>query len=360
MRRSDTRIKLIPDGKLETAVALGRALALAEKGEGHTRPNPPVGAVIVRNGVLLGEGWHRRAGTNHAETAAIADARRRGNDVRGATIYVTLEPCSKPGRVGACTDAIVAAGIKRVVFAVPDPNPTNRGRAKRVLAKAGVSCRCLAADRSVMKRDQLTNDAAWLRDLVKAAQRLIAPFAKHVTTGLPFVTVKLAMSLDGKICDDFGNARWISSAASRKLTGDYRTRVDAIMVGAETVRKDNPSLLSHGRRNDDLIRVVISRSGRLPNDAQLFSDGKNPTLVYRDAKEALEDLGRRGCLHVLCEGGLVLARSLADQGLVDAWRLITAPIVIGSRPIAEARRFRVTSDGYSDPVRGDRDALYMI
>ena len=360
MRGADTRIVLIPDGKLEAAVALDRALALAEKGEGHTRPNPPVGAVIARNGVILGEGWHRRAGTNHAETAAIADARRRGNDVRGATIYVTLEPCSKPGRVGACTDAIVVAGIKRVVFAVPDPNPTNRGRAKRVLAKAGVDCRCLATDRSVMRRDQPTNDAAWLRDLVQAAQRLIAPFAKHVTTGLPFVTVKLAMSLDGKICDDFGNARWISSAVSRKLTGEYRTRVDAIMVGAETVRKDDPSLLSHGRRNDDLIRVIISRSGRLPKKAQVFADGKNPTLVYRDAKKALEDLGKKGCLHVLCEGGLVLARSLADQGLVDAWRLITAPIVIGSRPIAKACRFRVETDGFSDPIAGDRDALYMV
>lgn len=360
MRGSDMRIALIPDGKSEAAVALARALALAERGEGHTRPNPPVGAVIVRDGVVLGEGWHRRAGTNHAETAAIADARRRGNDIRGATIYVTLEPCSKPGRVGACTDAIVAAGIKRVVFAVPDPNPTNRGRARRVLAKAGVDCRCLATDRSVMRREQPTNDAAWLRDLVKAAQRLIAPFAKHVKTGLPFVTVKLAMSLDGKICDDFGNARWVSSAASRRLTGAYRTCVDAIMVGAETVRKDNPSLLPHGSRNDDLIRVVISRSGRLPKTAQVFTDGKNATLVYRDAKKALEDLGRRGCLHVLCEGGLELARSLADQGLVDAWRLITAPIVIGSHPIAEARRFKVESDGFSDPVAGDRDALYMI
>ncbi len=353
-------MSLIPDGKLEAAVALDRALALAERGEGHTRPNPPVGAVIVRDGVILGEGWHRKAGTNHAETAAIADARRRGNDIRGATIYVTLEPCSKPGRVGACTEAIAAAGIRRVVFAVPDPNPTNRGRARRVLAKSGVDCRCLATDRSVMRLGQPTNDAAWLRDLVKAAQRLIAPFAKHVTTGLPFVTVKLAMSLDGKICDDFGNARWISSAPSRKLTGDYRARVDAIMVGAETVRRDNPSLLSHGRRNDDLIRVVVSRSGRLPRKAQVFADGKNPTLVYRDAKAALEDLGRRGCLHVLCEGGLALARSLADQGLVDAWRLITAPIVIGSRPIAEARRFRVDFDGFSDPVAGDRDALYMV
>ena len=360
MRGSDMRISLIPDGKSEAAVALGRALALAEKGEGHTRPNPPVGAVIVRNGVILGEGWHRRAGANHAETAAIADARRRGNDIRGATIYVTLEPCSKPGRVGACTDAIVAAGIGRVVFAVPDPNPTNRGRARRVLAKAGVDCRCLATDRSVMRRDQPTNDAAWLRDLVKAAQQLIAPFAKHVKTGLPFVTVKLAMSLDGKICDDFGNARWVSSAASRRLTGEYRTRIDAIMVGAETVRKDNPSLLPHGSRNDDLIRVVVSRSGRLPKTAQVFTDGKNATLVYRDAKKALEDLGRRGCLHVLCEGGLELARSLADQGLVDAWHLITAPIVIGSRPIAEACRFKVESAGFSDPAAGDRDALYMI
>ncbi len=302
-----------------------RALALAERGRGHTRPNPPVGAVIVKDAKILGEGWHQKAGGDHAEVAAIKNAARRGfKSLKGATIYVTLEPCSKPGRVGACTDAIIAAGLARVVYATPDPNPINRGRAKRVLAKAGISC------------DLFTDKKS---SVPTAARRLIAPFTKHVTTGLPFVTVKLALSLDGQICDKNGSAKWISSDASRKETGKLRTVVDAILVGAETVRKDNPSLLSHGKPNRDLLRVVVSKSGKLPKRAQIFTDGQNETLVFDDAKTALAALGKRGCLHVLCEGGYGLARSLADMGFVDEWITVLAPIVVGNRPLAVAQRF---------------------
>ena len=251
-----------------------------------------------------------------------------------------MEPCSKPGRVGACTDAIIAAGIKKVVYAVPDPNPVNRGRAKRVLARHGIGCeRFQISNLKFQRVDENRRAGGSTTSVLQQAIDLIAPFAKHVTTRLPFVTVKLAMSLDGKICDDFGEAKWISSAASRRATGALRERVDAIMVGAETIRRDNPSLLSHGRRNDDLLRVVISKSGKLPKDAQVFTDGKNATLVFKDPEEALVALGKLGCLHVLCEGGLKLARSLADQRLVDRWIGVTAPIVIGSRPLAEALRF---------------------
>ena len=166
---------------------------------------------------------------------------------------------------------------------------------------------------------------------------------------MPYMTVKIAMSLDGKICDDYGNARWISSAESRKATGYLREWVDAIMVGAETVRKDNPSLLSHGKRNDDLIRVVVTRSGKLPKNAQIFTDGApNETRVFRvgkdakDLKDVLRQLGKMGVMHVLCEGGLKLACSLADAGLVDEWISIQAPIVIGSRRLKNALRLRQT------------------
>ncbi len=306
---------------------LVRALALAERGRGHTRPNPPVGAVIVKDGKILGEGWHKKAGGDHAEVSAIKNALRRGASLKGATIYVTLEPCSKPGRVGACTDAIVAAGLARVVYAARDPNPVNRGRAKRVLAKAGIACELFTAKNSPVSA---------------AAQTLIAPFAKHVTTGMPYVTVKLAMSLDGQICDKDGFAKWISTDASRRKTGKLREVVDAIMVGAETVRKDNPSLLSHGKPNRDLIRVVVSKSGRLPKTAQIFTDGKNETLVFDDAQKALAELGKRGYLHVLCEGGYGLARSLADAGLVDEWITVLAPLVIGNRPLKDAQHFHAT------------------
>lgn len=301
---------------------MARALALARRGEGHTRPNPPVGAVVVADGRIVGEGWHRMAGGDHAEVAALKSAARRAADLRGATLLVTLEPCSRAGRVGACTDAIVAAGVRRVVYACPDPNPVNRGRAKRILSSRGIACERMPRSECV----------------VHECDELIRPFAKHVLTGLPYVTVKVAMSLDGRICDDWGAARWISSADSRRATGRMRERVDAIMVGAETVRRDNPSLLSHGRRNDDLVRAVVSKSGRLPKYAQVFSDGRNETLVFRDAREAIVELGRRGMLHVLCEGGLRLATSLAEAGLVDEWLAVVAPVVIGSRRIGDAAR----------------------
>jgi diaminohydroxyphosphoribosylaminopyrimidine deaminase/5-amino-6-(5-phosphoribosylamino)uracil reductase len=148
----------------------------------------------------------------------------------------------------------------------------------------------------------------------------------------------MAMSLDGRICDDWGDSDWISSAASRTLTNLMRSRVDAIMVGAQTVRKDNPSLTSRVKPNRDLIRVVISRSGRLPKNARIFTDGKNPTLVFDDAEKALRELGKMGITSVLCEGGMTLARSLAEAGLVDEWLTVLSPVHIGSRRISKAIR----------------------
>jgi len=304
---------------------MARACALAALSAGHTRPNPPVGAVVVKNGRVIGEGRHRRCGGDHAEAAALKSC---AENPAGATVYCTLEPCSKPGRVGACCDALIAAGVREVVWAVPDPNPVNRGKAARRLRSAGIATACWAAARDSARR--ATADVA---------ARLIAPFAKHVLTGLPYVTVKLAMSLDGRICDTRGDARWISSAAMRRETGALRERADCVLVGAETVRRDDPSLLCHTRRNDDLWRAVVSRSGRLPRTARIFTDAAaDRTLVYRDPAAALRDLGARGFLHVLCEGGLGLARALAAADLVDEWIQVTAPIVIGDGPIAAARR----------------------
>ncbi|MBE6398337.1 MAG: bifunctional diaminohydroxyphosphoribosylaminopyrimidine deaminase/5-amino-6-(5-phosphoribosylamino)uracil reductase RibD [Lentisphaerae bacterium] len=307
-----------------------RALALASRSCGHTRPNPPVGAVVVKEGRIIGEGRHVRCGADHAETAALKSVKVRGG-AKDATVYVTLEPCSREGRVGACCDALIAAGVGRVVWAIPDPNPKNAGRAMKVLRRAGVASECWIRSRDADRQD-----------CVREAERLIAPFAKHVRTGLPFVTVKLAMSLDGKICDDFGDARWVSSERARKRTGRLRERVDAIMVGAETVRRDNPSLLSHGRRNDDLYRVVVTSSGRLPQTAQIFTDdAKDRTLVFRPGgrgiRGVMDDLGARGIMHVLCEGGLKLARSLAAEGLVDEWIAVISPKVIGDGRIVEAK-----------------------
>lgn len=307
-----------------------RAWNLASRSCGHTRPNPPVGAVVVQDGRIVGEGRHKRCGGDHAEAAALKNALRKGVKLRGTTVYCTLEPCSKPGRVGACCDALVAAGVKRVVWACPDPNPTNRGKAAHVLRRAGIETECWAKSRDG-KRLQVAR-GIWVTTL--------RPFAKHVTTGLPYVTVKLAMSLDGKICDDSGRSQWISGKDSLRETATWRETADVVMVGAETVRKDNPSLLCHTKRNDDLWRAVVSRSGRLPKTAQVFTDAaKDRTLVYRDPVEAVKDLGQRGFMSVLCEGGLGLARALADADLVDEWVTILCPLVIGNLPLAEARRF---------------------
>lgn len=305
---------------------MSEALRLAARGAGKTAPNPPVGAVVVCDGEIAGRGWHKRAGGDHAEVAAIKDALRKGlakKDFARATLYVTLEPCSRPGRVGACTDAISAAGIGRVFYATVDPNPVNRGRAKRVLAKSGIPCELWKGS----------------REISSASKVLIRHFAKLATTGLPFVTVKLAMSLDGRICDADGGAKWISSEAMRKRTGRMRETAGAVMVGAETVRKDDPSLLSHGKPNERLLRVIISRSGRLPRDARVFTDAaRDRTLVFDSPSKALRELARRGVMHVVCEGGMSLAVSLARAGLVDEWITVLAPKVIGDKPVSQAVR----------------------
>lgn len=328
----------------EEAAFMRRALSCARRGEGRTRPNPPVGAVVVKDGRVIGEGWHKRCGGDHAEVAALkCAARRAGADAaRGASVYVTLEPCSRPGRVGACCDALIAAGVARVAWAIPDPNPKNCGGAARKLRSAGIETECWCG---AAARGDCAKKAA-----VEEALSLIAPFAKHVATGLPYVTVKLAMSLDGRICDEAGESKWISSAAARRETGRYRSRADVVLVGAETIRRDNPSLLCHGKRNDSLWRAIVSSSGRLPKDAQVFTDAAAArTLVYSDPREAMADLGRRGFLHVFCEGGLGLARSLADAGLVDQWITVLSPIVIGSSALSKALRLGAADCSFPHP-----------
>lgn len=339
------------DGSSDAAF-MSEAVRLARNGLGHTRPNPSVGAVVVRDGKIVGRGWHRRAGQAHAEVEALRDA---GDLAKNATVYVTLEPCSKPGRVGACTDALVAAGVSRVVYAVTDPNPRNAGRAEAVLAKAGIACERLSGP------DELINEA-------KALVRGFAKVFAQAGSGLavPYVMVKIAMSLDGRICDSEGNAKWISSAKARATTGEIRSRVDAVMVGAETVRRDNPSLLCHSTENPDLLRVIVTRSGKgMSRASQVFSDdacartyilcigrssvpralkewtqGERPiggVMAAPTLAQALQELHERtGVLEVLCEGGLKLAASLAEEGLVDEWLAVIAPIVIGSRKIGNA------------------------
>jgi diaminohydroxyphosphoribosylaminopyrimidine deaminase/5-amino-6-(5-phosphoribosylamino)uracil reductase len=296
------------------------AIALAWRSAGHTRPNPPVGAVVVKDGKIIGRGRHIKCGAPHAEAAALSAC---NESPEGATVYCTLEPCSKVGRVGACTDALIASKVARVVWACNDPNPVNAGKALEIFKSNGIE-----AEFGLLEEE---------------ASELIKPFSKHVLTNLPFVTVKLAMSLDGKICDNTGEAKWISCPQARKKTGRLRETCDAIMVGANTVRCDNPSLLSHGEPNDDLLRIVITESSNLPPSSQIFTDeAKDRTIVIKPSdfgslRDVLKSLGEKGIMHILCEGGLKLARSLYDEGLVDEWISVIAPIVIGDKPIQTAK-----------------------
>jgi diaminohydroxyphosphoribosylaminopyrimidine deaminase / 5-amino-6-(5-phosphoribosylamino)uracil reductase len=320
---------------------MAQALALARQGEGLTRPNPPVGAVVVKNGRRVGAGFHRKAGGPHAEVLALKQAGRRA---RGATLYVTLEPCSTWGRTPPCTDAILASGIARVAVGVRDPNPRHAGRGLALLRRRGVD---------VMEGVRARECAA-----------LIEPFAKWMEQRRPFVTLKLGMSLDGRLADRRGRSRWITGSAARNLVQGLRRRVDAVLVGGGTVRKDNPSLLprpDHGRKP---FRVVVASGGDIPRGAQVLTDGHQDQTLVVVAKSCsmrtiadlrgrgvavsvcgaarvslprlMAELGRRGILHVLCEGGGELAEALIRAKRVDEFLFFVAPCILGGRDAVPA------------------------
>lgn len=300
------------------------ALREARKGVGLTSPNPPVGAVVVRDGCVLGKGWHHRAGEAHAEREAIADAGGPAA-IRGATIYVTLEPCSTHGRTPPCVDALVEGGLARVVWAMDDPNPNHAGRAAALLEAAGC-----AVTRGVRQAE---------------AAELLAPWTKSITTGLPWVIAKAGLSLDGKITRPRGEGQWLTSEAARADAMRRRRRVDAIVVGAETVRRDDPALTLRPPRpgKEQPWRVVLTRSGRLPTAAQLFTDEhRERTLVFQkqDLEAVLRELVSRGVVSVLVEGGgTILAQAFAG-GWVDEVCFYYAPRLCGTgRPVIDAAFF---------------------
>ncbi len=234
-----------------------RALELAGCGEGLTRPNPPVGAVLVRHGRIVGEGWHRKAGGAHAEIEALNQA---GQNARGATLYVTLEPCSTFGRTPPCTSAILAAGISRVVAAVRDPDPRHRGRGFQLIRRAGIDvvvgcCKHEAA-------------------------ALIAPFARRLVSGRPWVALKLGMTFDGKIADAAGRSRWITGAAARREVQRLRRASDAVLVGSGTILADDPALLPRPRHGRKTCRIVADARGRTPPSAKIFhKTGAGPLII---------------------------------------------------------------------------------
>jgi diaminohydroxyphosphoribosylaminopyrimidine deaminase / 5-amino-6-(5-phosphoribosylamino)uracil reductase len=292
------------------------ALGEAKKGEGRTSPNPAVGAVIVRLGRIVARGHHRGAGLAHAEIEAIR-AMTRPAQCRGATLYVTLEPCSTHGRTPPCTDAIVGAGFARVVFGATDPNPKHAGRASRILRAAGVEV-----------------SSGVLAEKCAAINRA---FNHWITTGRPWVIAKCAMSLDGRLTRRPGEASWITRPAARRHAQALRARVDAILVGAATIRADNPRLTVRGIRvARQPWRVVLTRSGRVPKNSHVLSDAHRArTLVFRGWRlhRVLVELAARDVTSVMIEGGGDILGQAFDQQLVNEIQFYYAPLLLGG-PVA--------------------------
>jgi diaminohydroxyphosphoribosylaminopyrimidine deaminase / 5-amino-6-(5-phosphoribosylamino)uracil reductase len=321
---------------------LRRALELAEGGRGRVSPNPLVGAVLVRDGETIGEGFHAELGGLHAERAALADCRSRGHDPAGSAIYVTLEPCAHHGRQPPCVDAILEAGIERVVVASEDPSEKAAGRGPGILRDGGVEVELAAGEEAT------------------AARLLNQPFRKHARTGLPAIILKLAISLDGRTVTPPGDSPWISGERSRELVHRWRAESDAVAAGIGTVLADDPLLTPRGT---DLTRrpprVVFDSNARLPLDSQLLrtldqapvipvvSDTAPPDRVaaLREAgadllvaggssshdriASALSDLGRRGLTSLFLEGGQTLGAAFAAADQLDEARIFVAPVILG-------------------------------
>lgn len=324
---------------------MSRALALARKADGRTSPNPMVGAVIVKNGTIVGEGWHKKAGLPHGEIVAL---RKAGPRAKGAQLYVNLEPCCHYGKTPPCTDAIVAAGIRKVVVGMKDPNPRMRGKGLRQLRKSGIE-----VETGILEKE---------------CRRLNEVFAKFIQTGRPFVILKAAMSLDGKIATRSGQSRWITGVKAREEAHRMRGRVDAILVGTGTVVKDNPFLTTRLRKKavKHPVRVILDHNHRIPLTANVFKNtgtqrtlyatGTKPPaprkekllrkgveiLVVRekdrraDLKHLMTLLGGMGVTSVLIEGGGEVHASALRDGIVDRAVFFVAPIIIGGREAAAA------------------------
>lgn len=317
------------------------AISLAEKGIGKTNPNPAVGAVLVKNGKVIAADYHKKAGSMHAEALAISSA---GNKAKGATLYVTLEPCTHSGKTPPCVNAIIKSGIKRAIFGTRDPNPINYGQGIARLKQAGIETRC----------GVLRNEAIGLN----------RPFTKFMKRHLPYVTVKMAQSVDGKIADAKGHSRWITSVASRRLVHKLRSQNDAVMVGINTLLKDNPRLTNRAYREirKQPLRIILDTDLRIPLCSVILNDIKNTGKVLiaggkgaslkkklsiekRGAKvillpkknnhinlrSLLKYLKSMNVMSILCEGGGGLVSSLIRERLADEIFFFISPRIIGGR-----------------------------
>jgi len=312
-----------------------RALQLARRGMGTVSPNPLVGAVIVRAGRIIAEGYHRKFGADHAELDAL---KRAPGSVRGAAIYVTLEPCCHWGKTPPCVDTLIEQGIKRVVIGTLDPNPLVDGKGVHTLKDHGIE--------------------VFVGVLEQAARRLNEVYFHYIQTGLPFITIKYAQSLDGRIATVQGNSRWISSERARKFTHRLRAQHDAIMVGRGTVLTDDPLLTVRLVKGKNPLRICLDSNLRIPLNAQVLRDDGRTLIVttaghgkekvaaiQQQGKEVLVNqsgsdgrvalrplmkaLAQRGIASILVEGGSEVITSFLKAGLVNRMVVITAPLILG-------------------------------
>lgn len=316
---------------LEPAVLMGRCIALAQQAAGYTAPNPLVGAVIINNGEIVGEGYHPKAGEPHAEIFAL---RAAGKKAQGATIYVNLEPCNHHGRTPPCTEALIRTGVKKVVVGMVDPDPRVAGGGIARLRAAGI--------------EVITGVEEG------ACLALNAGFCHRITHGQPWGILKYAMTLDGKIATTTGHSAWVTGTAARRLVHQMRSRSDGVIVGGNTVRRDNPQLTSHEVSTHNPTRIILSRTLDLPPDAQVWDTTIAPTLVFTteggngelkrslgdrgveivelpavDVAAVMKHLGDRGMNQVLWECGGILAAAAIQAQAVQKIMAFIAPKIIG-------------------------------
>ena len=332
---------------------MNRALALASKARGRTSPNPLVGAVMVKDGRIIAEGYHRKPSTPHAEALALLDA---GEDARASTLYINLEPCCHTEkRTPPCTGAIIKAGIKRVVVAMEDPNPKVSGRGIQELEKAGIE--------------------TILGVLEEKARRLNESYIKYITTKKPFVTLKVAMTLDGKIATPEGQSKWITGREARCLVHRLRSSTDAVLTAIGTVKADDPELTARIRGGRDPLRVIIDPHLRTPLNAKVLRVPPETIIVAREKESSdkvtnlertgvkfiffkdkldlfwlMERLGEMEITSVLVEGGSSLNAHALDEGIVDKVMFFIAPKIIGGRdsyPPVGGKTFKRLDDAYS-------------
>ncbi len=308
------------------------AMRLARKGEGNVSPNPMVGAVIVKDGKIVSTGYHRKFGEPHAEINALKKA---GQTAEGGTMYLNLEPHSFYGKTPPCTDSIIKAGIKKVFCSMIDPNPKVKGKGIKRLRDEGIKVN--------------------LGLLADEAKRLNEVYLKYITTAIPFVILKVAQTLDGKIATHTGDSKWITSVDARDYVHKLRSKVDAVLVGSNTISKDDPALTIHKQRGENPLRIILTTNGSVPPDCRVLRNNKDRKTVIATSKitsfltgcgaeiweigknrlgqinlrEFLKKAGQKGIASILVEGGREIFTSFVKERLVDKFYYFVSPKIIG-------------------------------